>query len=230
MSPPTRQQKTDRISGPDSIAPDSRPFSMRLPRPLWIGLATILLVVVGVGLRFGVPLYQRRSAIREIGHFNGTVQVRHPRGPQWLREWIGHERMEWIDEPDHVVFWADEATLSRRSRFGGIVLATSGPLIDDAALTCVLGLPNLKSLDLAFSNVGDAGVEHISRLSHLEELRLEGSDVSDLSIPILSRMRSLRRLVVTHTQITWTGARQLQAALPGCDVQGPHNDPYERMW
>jgi Leucine-rich repeat (LRR) protein len=139
---------------------------------------------------------------------------------------VGPKCTEWFDEPWHVVFWADGATLARRSRFGGIIVATTGPLIDDAALACVLKLPHIKSLDLAFSNVSDAGLEPVSHLEHLEKLRLEGCDISNLSIPILSRMRTLKILNVEDTQITIAGARELEAALPGCDVRGPHNDKW----
>jgi hypothetical protein len=73
--------------------------------------------------------------------------------------------------------------------------------------------------------VGDAGIKHVSRLRNLEELRLQGSDVSDLSVPMLAKMRRLKRLNVLDTQISETGSRVLEAALPGCDVQGPQNDP-----
>jgi hypothetical protein len=210
------------------VTPTPRRFALRLPRPLWIGVATGVMIVAAIGLRFGLPIYRQQAVIREIEHFNGSVQF-HRLGPEWLREWVGEKRMEWFDEPWHVVFWCDEATLKRRSRFGGAIIPTTGPLIDDEALACVLGLPNLKSLDLAFSNVSDSGIEHVSRLQNLEALRLEGSDVSNLSIPVLSRMRSLKKLNIEHTQITKSGRRKLEAALPGCDVRGPHNDKSLRL-
>jgi hypothetical protein len=34
-----------------------------MPRPMWIGLAIVLLVILGVGLRIGVPIYQKRITI-----------------------------------------------------------------------------------------------------------------------------------------------------------------------
>jgi hypothetical protein len=37
-------------------------------------------------------------------------------------------------------------------------------------------------------------------------------------------MRRLKELNVKDTRITWSGGRKLEAALPGCNVQGPHND------
>lgn len=200
-------------------------FCLNLPRWQWIFAVIAALIIVSVGAWVGGRIYQQRVAIREIARFNGSVDF-HQRGPEWLRGWVGEKRMEWFDEPEHIVFWSDEATFRRRSRRGGVIVKTTGPTIDDAGLICVLGLPNLKSLDLAFSNISDSGIDHVSRLQNLENLRLEGSDVSDLSIRRLSQMRSLKELNVEHTWITNSGGRKLAAALPGCDVRGPHNDKW----
>src|SRR5258708_31092915 len=99
-------------------APATRRITIRLPRPLWMGLAGAVIVTTAVGVQVGLAAYRQQVAIREIEHFNGDVEF-HPRGPEWLRKWIGEKRMECVDKPRHVVFWADRATLSRRSRFGG---------------------------------------------------------------------------------------------------------------
>lgn len=59
----------------DPTTPESRRFSIRLPRPLWIGLATVVLVVVTIGLQFGVPIYRRHVAIREIERLGGKFET-----------------------------------------------------------------------------------------------------------------------------------------------------------
>src|SRR5262249_13593865 len=192
---------------PDRDEP--RRFSIRLPRPLWIGLAGVLLIMLATALRFGVSGDQRRGAVRGIARFNGSTQYLHRRGPNWLLEWLNDDRMQWLRDPDHLVFWPGEENLRRRSRTGGLIVPTVGPLIDDDILKCVLGLPGLNSLDLAFSSVSDAGVKHLDGLRKLENLRLEGSDVSNESIPILSQMKSLKTLNVQHTKISSSGARAL---------------------
>lgn len=196
----------------------------RLRRCIPASLRIFLGMVVLVGVWGSTSAYRRGVAIREVKHFNGSIQYLSRQRPEWQLAWIGDERMQWFDDPDHIVFWPDDENLKRRSRHGGIIRPIDGPLIDDEALKCVLGLPRLKSLDLAFSSVGDAGIKHVAHLQELEELRLEGSDVSDLSVPILSQMRGLKRLNVEHTKITHSGSGTLEAALPGCDVRGPHND------
>lgn len=208
----------------DPVIPRTRRWSVWLPGPQWVFVLLAAPVISYVGL----PLFNQRRTVHLIEHFNGSVQF-HERGPGWLRDLIGRKQMEWFEEPWHVVFWPGEERLSRLSEFRGHIVPTSGPLIDDAALSCVLGLPNLKSLDVAFSGVGDAGVDQIAHLQNLESLRLEGTDVTDLSVPILSRMRSLKELNVRDTKITESGSLTLEAALPGCDMRGPHNDPSFRM-
>jgi len=67
----------------DSVTPEPRRFSIRLPRPLWIAMATFAVVVVTVGLRLGVPIYRQQVAVREIELLGGTVRTL-PRGPEWL--------------------------------------------------------------------------------------------------------------------------------------------------
>jgi ABC-type branched-subunit amino acid transport system permease subunit len=34
-------------------------MKLRLPRPLWLGIPTALLVVAAVGLPFGLPIYRQ---------------------------------------------------------------------------------------------------------------------------------------------------------------------------
>jgi hypothetical protein len=100
----------------DPTTPEPRGLSGRLRRPLWIGVATFLVVVVAVGLRIGVPIYgqlRALAAIREMtlrsprhstGAFlefnNSTVTFSTPPGdveglefreigPSWLCDLLG---------------------------------------------------------------------------------------------------------------------------------------------
>jgi hypothetical protein len=67
----------------DPTMPGPRRFSIRLPRPLWIGVAAVLLVVAEAGLRIGVPIYRQHAAVREVKRLGGKVEAeRH--GPEWL--------------------------------------------------------------------------------------------------------------------------------------------------
>src|SRR5262249_41729058 len=72
-----------------------RRFSFGLPRPLSLGLATAILIVVAVALHVGGPIYRQRVAIREIealGHGAGVTVRWH--GPEWMRRLLGDKWLE----------------------------------------------------------------------------------------------------------------------------------------
>ena len=69
------------MSATDPTLPELRRFSIRLPRPLWIGLAAIVLVVVAVGLRVGVPIYRQQVALWE-DCAEGWIDIRRHRWAQ----------------------------------------------------------------------------------------------------------------------------------------------------
>ena len=64
---------------PSIVTAEPRRIVFRVPRPLWIGLATVVLVVAGLGLRFYMPIYRQQVAIREIKRVGGQTEM----GPGW---------------------------------------------------------------------------------------------------------------------------------------------------
>ena len=76
--------------------PETRRFSIRLPRPMWIGLAAVGLAIVAAVLRIGVPIWQQQVAIDEIGRAKGSIQIRKG-GPLWLRDFAGDALMKPFD-------------------------------------------------------------------------------------------------------------------------------------
>jgi hypothetical protein len=201
-------------SAPNATPPERRRFSVRMPRPLWIGLAMVVSVVLAVGLHFGVPIYRQQPAIREIERLGGHVE-RIPRGPAWFRrlianEWLtehmGHEFGQIFDQVESVRLPPDETTFSKRfcGKYGGSLPYVRGPMptVSDETLACITGTPGLIRLDLRWTNVGDAGVEQISRLRELEELLLEGTDVSDTSGPVFAKLTNLKKLDLGRTKVS----------------------------
>src|SRR5947209_1949698 len=134
------------------VTPDSSGFSIRLPRPLWIGMATVVLVVVAVGLRIAMPVWQQHIAVELIERVGGHVDTRHG-GPEWLRQRLGDERMSAFD------------------RVTGIHLA--GTQATDATLACLGSVTELERLELDNTNVTDAGLAHLKGLTRLSSLSLE---------------------------------------------------------
>ncbi len=93
VHPPAGLRYTAGMTAADSLTPDFRRFRVRLPRPLWIGLAAVALIVASLGFRYGAPIYRQQVAIREIERAGGSV-IMNTGGPFWLRLWL----RRWIGE------------------------------------------------------------------------------------------------------------------------------------
>src|SRR5260370_28508191 len=133
--------------------PDPRRFSVRLPSAAWIGLATVLVTGVFVGLRISVPIYRHHAAMREIECLGGKAKFRTVhRGPKWLRERVGYDRM---------------------ARFEPVVgLGLRGTQVTDATLRQISCLTSMQRLGLVNTSVTDAGLVHLKGLARLEILHL----------------------------------------------------------
>jgi hypothetical protein len=60
-------------------------------------LACVVATLLAVVLMVWVQYQREQSAIREISRMGGAVFI-DPRGPNWLREWVGNERMYRFDK------------------------------------------------------------------------------------------------------------------------------------
>lgn len=82
----------------------------------------------------------------------------------------------------------------------------------DAALRCVKGLSQLRSLKVhartGWPNVTDAGLEHLRGLTDLNELDLSQSDVTDAGLASLEGLTKLRRLSLYRTKVSNAGVRE----------------------
>jgi hypothetical protein len=185
-------------------------MKLRVPHPLWILVAALVLGVVAAGLHLGRPAYRQWSAIRAIGQSGFPVDVERV-GPEWLREFVGETQMNAFDEIPSIHFQPD---LTRHTApyfkwFGPVT-----PPADDSVVANVRKIPNLKQIDMACSNVTDACMENVCSLQYLEYLDMRGTDISDASVPLLKRLTNLRILFLQGTKITDTGIGELKRALP----------------
>ncbi len=87
---------------PANVTPERGRLSINLPRPLWIGVATALLVVMAARLRLGVPLYRRHLAIRAIDRAGGIIFTRRT-APEFLRRWLSVDQIMRFDEVERIV-------------------------------------------------------------------------------------------------------------------------------
>jgi hypothetical protein len=170
---------------------------MRLPRPLWIGVATVALVVMSVGLLIGIPTYQQQTAIVEIARLGGQFETR-PRGPEWLRRLAGEDRMKRFDDVVEVRLRDTQA--------------------DNGTLALLGRLTALQRLWIANTRVTDAGLVHLKGLHRLQELSLAETQVTDAGLLQLKDLENLRWLYLGRTRVSSTGASELERGVPGLRI------------
>jgi hypothetical protein len=73
-------------------------------------------------------------------------------------------------------------------------------------------------VSLAFTNITDNGMRHVSSLRKLEILDLRGTDVTDACIPHLLGLTNLRELSLRGTRVSEVGVEELERAMPGLRV------------
>jgi hypothetical protein len=61
------------MAATDPMTSEPRRYSIEMPRPLWIGVATIVLIVASVGLRIGIPIYRQELAIQKLTDYGRWV-------------------------------------------------------------------------------------------------------------------------------------------------------------
>jgi hypothetical protein len=181
-------------------ATDPRRFSMRLSRPLCIGLASGVLIVIAVGLHIGMPVYRKQVAIREIERVGGFVSG--PLGgPDWLRRLIGDDCM---------CLLRDDSTL--------VDLARSEDVSDDS-LVWLSSFPALKSLNLRGTGITNAGMKHIRGLKTLKHLDIGHTWVTDAGIGELKGLKNLRWLSVDGSRVSDAGVARLKGDVPDLHVE-----------
>lgn len=88
----------------------------------------------------------------------------------------------------------------------------------EVVLKPLAGKP-LRRLDLIRSTVTDLGLVHVANLSELRMLQLQGTKITDAGLWHLTRLENLRTLDLTNTKVTDAGVKELQKALPKCEVR-----------
>ncbi len=87
--------------------------------------------------------------------------------------------------------------------------------VTDAGLAKVAQMTQLKELRLDNTGIGDAGLEHLHGLANLEYLNVYGSKVTDAGIQKLAGLKNLKALYVWQSGVTKAGVAQLRGKAPG---------------
>src|SRR5262245_20340396 len=181
----------------DSVAPERRRLSIRLPHPVWIALGTAALAVVILGLSVCTSIYRTQILIREIEQLGGKCSTKRTL-PDWLRDRVGDDVARRF-EPVRTVFFQDvslpEEKLQLVARFGRVErLWLHGVGLTDTAFTHLRQLESLSEIELVNMPITGEGFGQLRDLPHLEKVWIMGCPISDAGLAELARLVSLREI------------------------------------
>ncbi len=90
--------------------------------------------------------------------------------------------------------------------------------VTDAGLATLGKMVSLKRLRLENTKVGDEGLKHLVNLGDLEYLNLYGTGVTNDGIASLSKLKGLKKLFVWETGVTREAAEKLAEEVPGLSI------------
>jgi hypothetical protein len=175
-------------------------------------IRTLLILVACISLPLGwwasSAMKQARAtaAIKKLGgNVTYSFQVTSagfrpnatPSGPSWLRTLLGRD---WFDSVQGVQ--ANEKTVN-----------------DDNIASALRNLPDTRSLQLDFTQVGDRTLQSVGKMPKLLHLSLYSTNVTDDGLPSLYGLTKLTALELRNTKVTHDGIAKLKQALPACGVR-----------
>lgn len=90
--------------------------------------------------------------------------------------------------------------------------------VTDAGLAVIAKMTNLERLHLENTKATDAGIARLASLQKLEYLNLYGTKTTDAGLAKLEGAKGLKKVFVWQTGVTQAGAKALEGKLPGLKV------------
>ena len=90
--------------------------------------------------------------------------------------------------------------------------------VTDAGLAALAKMTNLERLHLENTKITDAGLASLAGLQALEYLNLYGTKTTDAGVAKLATAKGLKKLFVWQTGVTQAGAKALEGKIPGLKV------------
>jgi hypothetical protein len=169
----------------------------RVPRPLTLFLLTVVLVLLGLALRIGLPIYKQQIAIREVRRLGGDVSTS-VYGPAWL---VSHLPNGCVD----ALGTACKVHLANLE-------------VTDAETVILEPLTNLRFLSLNGTQVSDSGLACLGSMSSLQDLDLSSTQITEVGLRNIEDLKRLRRLYVHSTLVKKAYLRELVQRRPGLEV------------
>jgi|GEM_PF-7045561 hypothetical protein len=131
-------------------------------------MASIVLLVGGIGLSIWMPIFRAGQAVTKIESLGGrVVGMENQAGPERLRQIVGNQRMDAyygvhsVDLSRTVLTDNDLAQLSALARLQTLYL--NGTAVTDNGLARWRGMNNLRALYLYDTAVTDKGVAELKK-------------------------------------------------------------------
>ena len=178
---------------PSPVLAEPSRSRFRLPHWGWFVLATVALVVAGIGLSVWLPWHREQQAIRMIESWGGGNLDIRPVAPEWVRQVLGEDRMTEFKVFDRLISveFSDPETLT------------------DAKIVHLRSLTNLQYLCLARASLTDTGLAHLNGLTRLGVLSLRRTAVTDSGLHNLNGLNNLYSLDLGETAVSGAGLADL---------------------
>ncbi len=180
-----------------------------------------------------MPLAQNYQTIQYYKELKGTIHTQPgrvltmlPTGwEQWLEEHCGDWLLLPFREVDELAFsgakgsTVSDADLVYLERFTKLeALGLSNVPVSDAGLSHLKNLPQLKVMSFYDMQITDVGLVHLSELTNLETLYLNNTNITDAGLVHLKGLKKLKVLHLHHSIISYAEVKELEAALPDCNI------------
>ena len=153
-----------------------------IPKPGYLWLCAILLILVNFGLWFLIPYWQFQRSIRYIESIGGQVTLAYNDRPHWQRIFLGEEVLS---------------------------VGLSFTKVTDSDLQHIQPLNSHRGLNLEVTTITGNGLRHLRTCSDLEFLSLNETQVDDAGLVHLKENTRLRELNLSDTMITDDGVKHL---------------------
>ncbi|NDC78035.1 MAG: hypothetical protein EBZ67_09220 [Chitinophagia bacterium] len=99
-----------------------------------------------------------------------------------------------------------------------LVLDLAGTDISDAGCSSLSELRNLRRLNLTDTRITDAGLSRLATLTELEELNLNGTEITGNALRSLASLKKLRSLYLFRTRVKAAEVDALAGAFPSTHI------------
>jgi uncharacterized membrane protein len=110
------------------------------------------------------------------------------------------------------------AALLKGVRDQVLVLDLAGSDLSDAGCTPLAELRNLRRLNLTHTRITDAGLTRLATLTELEELNLNGTDITGDGLRSIASLKKLRNLYLFRTRVNAAEVAALARTLPSTRI------------